>query len=370
MSGEQERITQVTFLSDSEMAILMSVKKRWTHETFHAGDHCDEYAIRDGVAWLYSLKKRNQPKVLIVDSPLAFSHKQIIKTSGIDRSLWYKMHTKACFYSIWPNMADRILSLMPPFLMRKHSGTLHKVHIMQYLDHIDNVINSKALAAQPGELFFILTMIYMRSGIIITSEESLLMMLGKIIPYDFLRETGQISSAPFDKFTQFLRAGCFLTELSSNNAIVIKRPVFTKFNNSMRLHSEDGPAIKWRDGIEIYCLNGVQVPKKVVKTPAGQLDPRLILKVRNAEVRKEVIRKIGMDNLITAFKGKLMDAWNGYELIRLSIPDMKLAPVYLKMINPSTGALHFECVAPEITTCREALSWRVGGLAWNPQQLT
>lgn len=114
----------------------------------------------------------------------------------------------------------------------------------------------------------------------------------------------------------------------------------------------------------------IYIYEEVVMTPAGQLDPRLVLEMGNAEARMEIVKKIGIYKLISAFKGRLIDAWNGYELVRLSIPDMQIVPLYLKMTNPSTGDIHFEGLPPDITTCREALSWRVGGLDWNPQQLT
>ncbi len=73
---------------------------------------------------------------------------------------------------------------------------------------------------------------------------------------------------------------------------------------------------------------------------------------------------------MSEFKGRVIDAWNGYELIKLNIPKMETIPVYLKMTNPSTGFIHFEGVPPKIEKCRDALSWRVGGLQWTPKQLT
>jgi hypothetical protein len=141
-------------------------------------------------------------------------------------------------------------------------------------------------------------------------------------------------------------------------------------DNNMLPHCDSGPAMKWADGMELYYLNGVKVPKKIVTTPADKISPDIVLKTKNVEVRKEVVRKIGIDRVINALGGQVIDTWDTYDLIRLDIPEMKIIPQYLKMINPSTGAIHFEGVPPEIKTCKEALSWRVGGLDWNPEQLT
>lgn len=108
----------------------------------------------------------------------------------------------------------------------------------------------------------------------------------------------------------------------------------------------------------------------LMHTPSDLLDPTLILKVKNAERRKELVGKIGIERVISKLGGRIIDSWNGYELLELDIPDMSIRPKYLKMKNPSIGTYHFEGVPPEITACQEALSWRVGGLEWNPEQLT
>lgn len=364
------------------MAILMSVRERWIYETFHAGDNCDESAVKEGVAWLYNLKKTNQPKVFIADSPYVLKKIQyhMIKLYKREAYQWYRQHTQACFNSIWPDMEQQLLSKLSLFLQKKHSDAWKLHDETYYLDYINKVISSNYLHWRAERFLDVLRWWHDRKRIarryglscedIITSQESLLGIFEQIICYDFLREIAVLSSAALDAFIAFLKSGCFMTALSKDAAVVVRRPTFIKFNNSMFLHSEDGPAVQWRDGHKVYCLNGILVPEKVVITPASQLDPIFILKVRNAEARMEVVKKIGIDKLITALKGRLIDTWKGYELIQLSIPDMVIVPLYLKMTNPSTGALHFEGVPPEITSCREALSWRIGGEAWDPQQLT
>jgi hypothetical protein len=114
----------------------------------------------------------------------------------------------------------------------------------------------------------------------------------------------------------------------------------------------------------------VLVPEDVAATPAESLDPAIILRERNIEVRKEIVRKIGIERILQKLGGRIVDAWNSYELVSLKMPDMRIEPTYLKMQNPSTGTFHVEGVPPSITTCRGALSWRIGGLKWNPKQLT
>ena len=170
---------------------------------------------------------------------------------------------------------------------------------------------------------------------------------------------------------------------------VSERHNVCKLKNGV-VHCEDGPAIQYPDGFSVWALNGVRVPQEIVETPANQLDPELILTEKNAEVRREIVRKIGIERVIKKLKARTLDKWKvtstfwsagnagmevihedtEYELLEIKIPNMSNPAKYLKMKNPSIGVWHVEGVPPDIKTCREALSWRVGGIEWNPEQLT
>jgi len=129
--------------------------------------------------------------------------------------------------------------------------------------------------------------------------------------------------------------------------------------NDRGLHREDGPAVLYPDGFSVYSLNGVRVSQEIVETPADKLDCQLVLKEKNAEIRREIVRKIGIERLLEDLNSKVLDTWNGYELLELDLKDGRRRP-YLKMINPSIGTIHVEGVEPSIKTCQEALAWRTG----------
>jgi len=137
-----------------------------------------------------------------------------------------------------------------------------------------------------------------------------------------------------------------------------------------RIHNETGPAIAYSDGFELYGLNGVRVPKEIVMTPANDLDPAMILKETNAEVRREIVRKIGIHNIVEKLGGEVVDKKGHYELLLLDLQDGRKRP-YLKMKNPSIDTWHVEGVPTEIKTVNEALAWRNGlTLFTNPEILT
>ncbi len=75
-------------------------------------------------------------------------------------------------------------------------------------------------------------------------------------------------------------------------AIVSERPKVASFDDRGRLHSTDGPALRYRDGFEVWAIAGVSVPARIVYRPESitvddiQAEP-------NQEVRRSMIEQFG-----------------------------------------------------------------------------
>ena len=70
---------------------------------------------------------------------------------------------------------------------------------------------------------------------------------------------------------------------------------------------------------------------------------------------------------------EVVDTFGDYELLvkEFHVQKNRMMRIQaLKMKCPSTGEIHYELVPPYVRTCKEALSWRVGGLEWNPEEHT
>ncbi|MDQ2855028.1 MAG: hypothetical protein M3R68_01770 [Acidobacteriota bacterium] len=157
-------------------------------------------------------------------------------------------------------------------------------------------------------------------------------------------------------FVEAFEAGLWFFWITPAEVIALPRPVLLL--NGNQLHSSQGPAVSWMEGEEEYFfLNDVHVSRVIVETPASQLDPRLLLKERNTEVRREMVRKIGIERVCQALEAKCLDRQDNYELLLLDLQDGRTRP-FLKMKNPSIGVYHIEGVSPECTTVAEALAWR------------
>lgn len=155
------------------------------------------------------------------------------------------------------------------------------------------------------------------------------------------------------------KSGVFATVLREHVAFVCIRPCEVHRTEVGDLHNEKGLAIAWRDGYGNYFLNGVAVDEALVMTPAEKLDPVILLKEKNAEVRREIVRKIGIERVVAKLGAEVVDKADGYELLLLDLKDGRKRE-FLKMKNPSIGVFHIEGVPPGTKTVKEALAWRNG----------
>lgn len=161
-------------------------------------------------------------------------------------------------------------------------------------------------------------------------------------------------------------------------AVVSQRPLECHFGAEDRLHNADGPALSYADGWKIYYMNGVEVPDWLPETPAMELDPKRFAKIDNAEVRREFVRKVGIERIIERVGAKLIDSKDEYELLSFDLGKDIGECHYLKMKNPSIGVYHLEGIDPAAgcTTVQEALNYRasrmkyLNGEDWSPDVLT
>jgi hypothetical protein len=175
--------------------------------------------------------------------------------------------------------------------------------------------------------------------------------------YDFCNKILKISFSKQKEWDCYLHTSDVSLIYPFKDFIIIsEKPTQIKQKNLL-LHNETGASIKYADGFEIYSLNGIRVSKEIVMTSAEKLNPKIILTERNTEVRREIVRKIGIERVLQKLGGKILDKKDNYELINIDLGENRIRP-YLKMLNPSIGTYHLEGIAPEIKTVEQALNWR------------
>lgn len=155
-------------------------------------------------------------------------------------------------------------------------------------------------------------------------------------------------------------------------------------------HGDLKPGFRYRDGYQKFKLHGVEVPEWLAMTPEGQIDPARIAEIQNVEVRREFVRRVGIERICSALKARVLDretftndtGEHPYELLELNLgkgeDGRKRVWRYLRMENPSVpGVYHVEGVPNDVKTVREALLFRAGlkeeqiddenGADWNAQ---
>jgi hypothetical protein len=191
--------------------------------------------------------------------------------------------------------------------------------------------------------------------------------------YDFFIEENlvEVSAELLRKWTAWKNTSDLgLIYPMPNFCVVSQKPTLI-LRNEHGLHCESGPALEYGPTFQIWSLNGVTVPKELVMTPSGQLDPEFLTTEKNADVKMEFIRKYGVERLLE--RGKLLDSYEKYpeeewyQKSQYQLWDMAClfsdvgityAP-HLKMLNQTTGIWHVEACSPEVRTLPQAIAERL-----------
>lgn len=81
------------------------------------------------------------------------------------------------------------------------------------------------------------------------------------------------------------------------------------------LHNESGPAVEYKDGFKIYCLDNILVPKYLVMTPTNKLDVNFFKKEKGADIKALFLKKYGVENLVEEY-GKEIDNYKNHKNTR------------------------------------------------------
>ena len=92
--------------------------------------------------------------------------------------------------------------------------------------------------------------------------------------------------------------------------------------------------------------------------PAEDIPATEVLLEQNVEVRRELIRKIGIERFIHSAGAKTLNKVGDYELLSVDLSADNKNCRYLKMLNPSIGIWHVEGVPNDCQTVEHALNSR------------
>jgi len=138
---------------------------------------------------------------------------------------------------------------------------------------------------------------------------------------------------------------------------VSERPEIVAMNSQMRIHNENGPAVKYRGGLSIFAINGVVVPDFVVND-TDKITVEVIRNESNAEIRRIMISRYsgGIGKYLDDCKAKVLD------VDTLTIPGSATRALmedstgekWLVGSDGSTKRVYFMSVPRNSTTCKKA----------------
>lgn len=156
--------------------------------------------------------------------------------------------------------------------------------------------------------------------------------------------------------------------------IIVSRPPCEVHRDERgRLHREDGPAIKWRDGWCVYAWHGTRLGptpergKTIIEHPET-LTAADLREERNSEVLRAIAERMGWGAFLERMGCVVIDRWTdphtdlSYELLDLAERLGERQPRWLRMqspvVNDGTQPEYVEPVDPGLRTAQAARAWQ------------
>ena len=138
------------------------------------------------------------------------------------------------------------------------------------------------------------------------------------------------------------------------------RPEVIKFDDQNRLHCEDGPAIRYRDGYSVYSWHGTRIPAEWIEKKS-ELTAKIALTWENIEQRRCACEIIGWAKILRELDSKVIDSDEDPmigNLLEANIPGIGREK-FLQVLC-GTGRTFAIPVPPECKTALEGNAWTFG----------
>jgi hypothetical protein len=153
---------------------------------------------------------------------------------------------------------------------------------------------------------------------------------------------------------------CGWVSFYEDTVVFQHRPEIIKFDDQKRLHCEDGPAIRYRDGYSVYSWHGTSIPAEWIEKKS-KLTPKIALTWENIEQRRCACEILGWATILRELNSTVIDADDDPmigNLLEVDIPDIGREK-FLQVLC-GTGRTFAIPVPPEMKTAIEAQAWTWG----------
>jgi hypothetical protein len=182
--------------------------------------------------------------------------------------------------------------------------------------------------------------------------------------FDFCKSCGvEFDETKLDLFSKFAKeVGWVFPYKEPSICFCARKPTHIKWNTTDQLHAIGEPAIKFRDDLELWAINGVRLDNERYHKHPDIWDARWLLNESNAEIRRIILEQVGAERIFSEIDSVKLHEWREYALHEIREPIDTEKYKLLSMACPSTGHHHCIRVPPHITNAREAATWVNNGI--------
>ena len=300
-------------LTKAQEKLMHQVREEWL-SYFFSGQEIDKDKAQKGIEWLYEFSGLKKPQVIFVDSPLAVqiavNMLQGKKRNQVENQVWGQVGSQ-----VWDQVRDQKME----FFTFAYYGSSSDFVWISFYDFFDRI------------------------GIKLTNEN-------------------------FYKFMELMRSGIYDMVQLDGLCIVASLPKIVRRNTQNFMHSDEFPAIEWRDGFKLHYLNGVFFPEDLWKQVVSKEMPfEDILKIEDIDQRTQAMRygdplkffkHVGATEIDTYTKYTKENKAINYSLYKIPKGDIfRTDAYYMLYLCPSTDKTYMSGV-PEFKTVAEAMSWK------------
>ena len=185
--------------------------------------------------------------------------------------------------------------------------------------------------------------------------------------YDYFHRIGAISDDEVAEVLCLRNFGRIAWDsiLLDECAIVVRRPVELHLDSDTRLHSPDGPCIRWADGERDYAYHGTWVPERMILAPRAYSREEFRA-ISNTEERRALCEINGWAWVCEILGSKQEDSWTdpttGLTYDLLSYEHGRLLRKQSPKLKSGAQPEYLEPVHEDLRTARGARKWQATGL--------
>lgn len=168
---------------------------------------------------------------------------------------------------------------------------------------------------------------------------------------------------PRFEIDEALTRSCGWVWWHENVVAISDRPSAIHRDEQGRLHNESGPSIAYRDGWALHHWHGVPVQPSVIERPET-ITAEQVEKEENAEVRRVLVTRMGMEKYITESRLKPVRS-DDFGVLYRKEQEGDEPLVVVKVVNSTpepdgSKKDYWLRVPPDVRSAREAVAWTFG----------